>query len=460
MTEDVLIHGTVASDVALLRSRITVQKCSLTVVGGPKKGASIGLNRETVHIGRDPWCDLVIERDSQVSGQHCEIEVGKDGLRLRDLNSRNGTFIDGVRIVEAHLSVGSKIQIGHTIIEVQGGGDTHALDIEYTDKSGKLVGRSPAMRKLFTMLERLGKRDVSVVFNGETGTGKTLIAEALHAQSHRQSGPFVVVNCGALPASLIEGALFGYEKGAFTGAQRAHAGYFEQAHGGTLFLDEIGEIPLELQPKLLTVLESHKVTRLGSTSEVATDFRLITATHKDLPLEIAEGRFREDLYYRLAPITVTVPPLRARREDMSLLVQRLLDVVAPGEDIRLTAHAIRKLEAYVWPGNLRQLRNALEQCIVFLDMPVIDAADLELPDAPRPPTNHSTSSPEDAPDRLTDEHVDVSLKGILARAEIAALKGALTRCEWNVQQAATHLDISLPWMYRRMKKYDLKRGNA
>ena len=217
---------------------------------------------------------------------------------------------------------------------------------------------------------------------------------------------------------------------------------------------------MELQPKLLTVLESHKVTRLGSTSEVATDFRLITATHKDLPLEIAEGRFREDLYYRLAPITVTVPPLRARREDMSLLVQRLLDVVAPGEDIRLTAHAIRKLEAYVWPGNLRQLRNALEQCIVFLDMPVIDAADLELPDAPRPPTNHSTSSPEDAPDRLTDEHVDVSLKGILARAEIAALKGALTRCEWNVQQAATHLDISLPWMYRRMKKYDLKRGNA
>ena len=219
------------------------------------------------------------------------------------------------------------------------------------------------MRKLFTMLERLGKRDVSVVFNGETGTGKTLIAEALHAQSHRQSGPFVVVNCGALPASLIEGALFGYEKGAFTGAQRAHAGYFEQAHGGTLFLDEIGEIPLELQPKLLTVLESHKVTRLGSTSEVATDFRLITATHKDLPLEIAEGRFREDLYYRLAPITVTVPPLRARREDITLLVQRLLDVVAPG-DIRLTAHAIRKLSLCVaWQFTATTKRTGAMYCI-------------------------------------------------------------------------------------------------
>ncbi|MEE2787229.1 MAG: FHA domain-containing protein, partial [Myxococcota bacterium] len=202
MADDAYGQGTVASDVALLRSRITVQKCTLAVVGGPRKGASVSLNRETIHIGRDPWCELVLEADSQVSGQHCEIVVGQQGLVIRDLSSRNGTFVDGVRIIEAHLSAGSKIQVGHTIVEVQGGAETHAVEIEYTDKSEKLVGRSPAMRKLFRMLERLGRRDVSVVFNGETGSRKTHIAGSHQNQSQRPTGPVVVVYCGARPASL------------------------------------------------------------------------------------------------------------------------------------------------------------------------------------------------------------------------------------------------------------------
>ena len=315
------------------------------------------------------------------------------------------------------------------------------------------------MRKIFSLLDRLARRNVTVLLTGETGTGKTTVAEALHHNSNQKNGPFVVVNCGALPPSLIESSLFGHEKGAFTGANAAHAGYFEQADGGTIFLDEIGELPLDMQPKLLSVVEQQKVQRLGSHTAIKTKFRLIAATHRSLPKEVKEGRFREDLYYRLSPISVKVPPLRDRQEDIPLLLDSLLEKLAPEEALHFTPAAIDKLKTSLWPGNVRQLRNTLEQVIVFHDGNVVDADELEIPSlhpALQAEMNHSSANGPTAPINISEDgsaltinyHVSdgSSLKKMIEQTEKEIIERSLAISDKNVQRAAVLLDISVPWI--------------
>jgi DNA-binding NtrC family response regulator len=289
--------------------------------------------------------------------------------------------------------------------------------------------------------------------------------------------PFVVVNCGALPSGLIEAALFGYEKGAFTGAAQRHQGFFQQAHGGTLFLDEIGELPLELQPKLLDVLERKCIRRLGSEREEPVSFRLISATHKNLPKAIADGTFREDLFFRISVVDLEVPPLRERREDIPLLAKAFLKSLAPNENILLGEDAIDSLQHHIWPGNIRQLRNALEKTVTFLDYPVIDKEALFMPsiggegtdDArtsrgsrPVHPTGGGQSSVEGSfigevlPSfPLGASQEPVNLKDVLAATERILIEQALDETDRNVQEAAHLLSISPAWLYNCIKKYGL-----
>ncbi len=451
-------------------SKFSVEDISLVVVEGPHQGKELRVETDLVRIGRDDWCDLVLDKDQWVSNIHCECWIDERGIRIRDLNSKNGVLLDNCPIFDAYLRPGAKVKIGSSIIEVKSHNQTREISISYHDSSGLLVGKSPKIRKIFSMLPKLGVRKVATLLTGETGTGKTTVAQAIHQQSNEKDGPFVVVNCGALPAGLIEAALFGHEKGAFTGADARREGFFEQAHGGTLFLDEIAELPLDLQPKLLDVIERRQIRRLGGTSELPVDFRLITATHRHLPTEIQEGRFREDLYFRVTVVEFEVPPLRERIEDISLLIDKLLLSLSPQSDIKLSEEAMRALKGYLWPGNIRELRNVLERSITFLEGNTIELDDLNLRSL-QSNTQSMTNALNAAPQNtqlsssqssllpsfpLSNNEGPLELKAILAEAEKTLLLQALTETDANVQSASKLLSISPAWLYNRIKKYDIK----
>lgn len=449
---------------SVVRKRIQVHKSSILVTSGPHKGTEIPIKQDMVFIGRDPWSDLALPNDPLISNSHCELRIDEQGVRIRDLQSRNGVYLDGHQVFDAFWSPKSPLTLGTTQLKLKVDDKKQNLDLSFIDPTGELVGRSAPMRKIFTLLARLGKRDVSVLFTGDTGTGKTSFAHALHQQSNRQKGPFISVNCGALPPSLIESALFGHEKGAFTGAHQAQAGYFEQANGGTIFLDEIGELPLSMQPKLLAILETQTVQRLGSPKTIPTNFRLVAATHRNLLKEVEAGTFREDLYYRLSAVPLHVPSLRDRPEDIPLLIEKLLQDLAPDEAIQFTPAALQKLKSHPWPGNIRQLRNTLEQALVFMDSPTIEADEIDLPEATGQPTRavnpEASIELSESANNLTvrlDLDSERSLRGTLEGVEKQLLLRALEQKAWDVTNAASHLGISVPWLYRRMKKFEIKR---
>src|SRR5690606_10464552 len=300
----------------------SVRDVELEVIEGPATGRSHRSRGTTCTIGSAALCDLAID-DPTVSRFHCEILIGDDGARLRDTGSLNGTILDGVQIVEAYLRGGSVLRIGRTSIRFDFGVERRPLQLSEARRFGVLTGESVAMRRIFSMLERAAASEATVLIEGETGTGKTAAARSIHLESARRDGPFVVLDCGAVPAALIEDELFGHEKGAFTGADTRRAGVFEEASGGTLFLDEIGELPPELQPKLLGVLESRQVRRIGAPRATPVDVRLIAATNRDLRQEANIGAFRPDLYYRLAVVRIEMPPLRSRPEDIPSIAAKL-----------------------------------------------------------------------------------------------------------------------------------------
>ena len=461
----------VAKD-GLYSSGLSVTDCSLVVLDGPHKGAELRLEQELVRIGRAEWCDLILSEDNWVSNIHCECWLEPTGVRLRDLRSRNGVMLDGSLIVEAYLREDAIFKVGNSTIQLKSHHRNREISLQFQDESGSLVGKSPQMRKIFSMLSRLGQRNVSTLLTGETGTGKTSIAQAIHEQSGNPGAPFVVANCGALPASLIESVLFGYEKGAFTGAASRRQGLFQQAHGGTLFLDEIAEMPLELQPKLLDVLERRKVRRLGSEVEHDVDFRLIAATHRHLPTEIREGRFREDLFFRISVVELEVPPLRERPEDISLLAEKFMTVLSPEKPISFDETAIRALQRYLWPGNTRQLRNVLERALIFLEGSLIRARDLELPSmqALSPEAHHTPAPSSQAPTAGQPEHPLLSmlpsypllqekdpivLKELLVDIEKELIEQALRETGRSVKDVSKLLGISLAWLYNRIRKHNL-----
>jgi transcriptional regulator with GAF, ATPase, and Fis domain len=287
------------------------------------------------------------------------VRATERGLELRDLGSKNGTFIGEIEIVRAFVGAGARIRIGGTTLLLAVRDDAIEHPLATGNALGDIVGVSPAMRRLYPMVERFGTSDGTVLITGETGTGKELFADAIHRASSRRAQPFLVVDCSALPRQLAEAELFGYVRGAFTGADVDREGAFAEANGGTIFLDEVGELPLALQPLLLRVLEAKKVQRIGTSQHREVDVRVIAATHRDLRVEVNARRFRADLYYRLNVLKLDVPPLREREGDVALLAQHFWDQFRPGETIPSELRS--ELELQSWPGNVRELRNVVER---------------------------------------------------------------------------------------------------
>jgi transcriptional regulator with PAS, ATPase and Fis domain len=312
-------------------------------------------------VGKEAANDLVLD-DPFVSARHLRIDHRGGRWQLTDLGSTNGTFLSGVRVTQVEIPPGLAIAVGdcELIVEVGAPRERAAGPFE------GMLSSDAAMRQVFDLVERVAASEAAVTIFGETGTGKELVARAIHARSGRRSAPLIPVNCSAIAESLIESELFGHEKGAFSGADRMRKGAFEEADGGTIFLDEIGELPLDLQPKLLRALELGEVKRVGASRPIHVSTRIVAATHRDLRALVRASRFREDLYYRLCVVPVTIPPLRQRKGDIRSLAERFLEESAPrGLAVRLREESLQKLETYDWPGNIRQLRNVVQRALLF-----------------------------------------------------------------------------------------------
>jgi DNA-binding NtrC family response regulator len=328
----------------------------------------------------------VVLADPQVSTSHCELVATDQGVRLTDLGSRNGTYVNQVRVPNGsavYLTTDARLRCGQTWLSFHVAASAQ-MTISAARAFGPLVGRSVAMRKLYTQLEKVAPHDVNVLITGETGTGKELVANAVHRASRRSDGPLVVVDCTTIPASLAESALFGHEKGAFTGAVARHTSPFVQANGGTLFFDELGELPADVQPKLLRALEARQIQSVGSTRYEPVDVRVIAATRRNLHAAMNAQRFRADLFYRFAQVVVEVAPLRDRTEDIPDLVTRFLaDLGDPGAVTRIDTPTMERLLRHDWPGNVRELRNVLVAAHAQSSGGPIEVAELLSPGAGR-----------------------------------------------------------------------------
>jgi two-component system response regulator GlrR len=360
------------------RGHRLVKRCTLTAVSGPDAGTVFSARGARVIIGTHESADLVLS-DHAVSRFHCELELSEGVARVRDSESLNGTRVDGVRVSAAELAPGSVLTLGRTQLRFDEAVGHVRVSMSEREQFGLLVGRSPATRTVFAALERAAGSDATVLLTGETGTGKEATAESIHLESARRDGPFIFVDCGAIPPDLLESELFGHEKGAFTGASSEREGAFEAAHGGTIFLDEIGELGPALQPRLLRALERRHVKRVGATHYRDVDLRVIAATNRDLRAAVNTKAFRADLYYRLAVIEIHLPPLRERREDLPLLVKRLVRGLGaesrPEAAALTTDEFLAHLARHTWPGNVRELRNYLERCLAMREpVPLRDLA--------------------------------------------------------------------------------------
>jgi transcriptional regulator with GAF, ATPase, and Fis domain len=337
----------------------------LVVVSGSARGKRVKLG-ERLTVGKAADNDLVLSDDT-VSRHHCELERTPLGVIVRDLGSTNHTRVGRTAVREAVVESGSTIVVGSVELLLRGEPNrTQVLPSEATS-FGEALGTSLSMRQIFGVLERIAPTDASVLLEGETGTGKDVLARSIHQISTRKDQPFVVVDCGAISYNLIESELFGHERGAFTGAVAARQGAFEIAGHGTVFLDEVGELPLDVQPKLLRVLESGEFRRVGGNKPLHAEARIVAATKRNLKEEVERGKFREDLYFRLSVVPITVPPLRTRREDVPALVDQFLELARKRDPsasaISLTRETVSALAAHDWPGNVRELRNVLDRAI-------------------------------------------------------------------------------------------------
>ncbi len=343
--------------------RIEVLTGSLAVEADPKRRVEVGA--EALLVGRHGSCQLVVD-DRRVSSVHAEVVATERGVRLRDLSSKNGTFIQGVRVGEVFLTHRARIKLGETTLAFEPSKGPRA--VEEVSSFGPLVGQSHEMRALFGRLRRIAATELTVLVGGETGTGKELLARAIHLGSPRAKGPFVVVDCGSIPQTLAEATLFGHEKGAFTGATERRASPFVEADGGTIFLDELGELPVDLQPKLLRALAERRIKPVGSNTYRPVDVRVVAATRRDLVREVNDGVFRSDLFFRVAEVRVDLPPLRARLDDIPALVRRLLaDLGAESAFSRVTDESLSRLRRHDWPGNVRELRSAVAVTLALTD---------------------------------------------------------------------------------------------
>lgn len=439
--------------------QIHIRRARLACTEGSNVGEAWRIDRDVIHIGSRADNDIVL-RDTTVSRAHAEIVRGHDGTILRDLASTNGTFVGAVRVREVYLAPDTRFRVGKTEILYTPADEIIEVLPSASDRFEGLVGGGIAMREVFGVLEKVAPTDLTVLVTGETGTGKELASRALHHRSPRRGKPFVVFDCGAAPESLVESELFGHERGAFTGAIQQREGLFELADGGTIFIDEVGELPLELQPKLLRVLEQREVRRVGSSKLRHVDVRVVAATNRNLRQEVEAGRFREDLYYRLAVVEVRLPPIRERPDDLPGLVDHLLRRSDRNREVTGVAPDVAALfMAYHWPGNVRELNNVLERAVPFCDPPVITMK--ALPDAlrgarpsPREPRIPASVEP------MTGMPLKEAKDQLIEAFEHEYLVDLIERHDGNVSRAARTAGMDRKSITRLLKKHQIRYRDA
>ena len=395
-------------------------------------------------LGSSGGVDIAIA-DPAVSRLHAELEVREDGVWVRDLGSRNGTFVEGVCVGSARIAPGASLRVGSTLLTLGAHSASMPVELWPTPSFGPLVGRSVAMRELFVQLSRCAASSATVLLQGETGTGKDLVARALHEASPRAAQPFSVVDCAGLPEHLLEAELFGHAKGAFTGAVEARAGIIEESDGGTVFLDEVGELGLAMQPKLLRMLETRSVRRVGGASGYQTvDVRFISATHRDLREMVNTGAFREDLYFRLAVLPLTVPPLRARREDVPLLAAHFLHQ-GGGSAAALSGALLDELATRPWLGNVRELRNFIERAVALGPEQALSSlpASKHLARSPAAPSVEIKGTLKEAREQWTD------------RFEREYLSQLLDQHARDVPSVARAAGVDRTYVYRLLRKHGI-----
>ncbi|WNG45719.1 FHA domain-containing protein [Archangium minus] len=391
-------------------------------------------------VGKDPSCDLVIQ-DPFISGRHLKVTRRDGHFHVVDTNSTNGTWMGSVRVYEVLVGLPTTLRLGETDLILE--------PITPTRKELSfhgIIGSDPSVRQLTELIERVAPSSAAVAILGESGTGKELVARALHECSHRSDKAFIPVNCAAISKELIESELFGHEKGSFTGATNARKGAFEEADGGTLFLDEIGELPLDLQAKLLRALESGEIKRVGASRPAHVDVRVVAATNRDLLAASREGRFREDLYYRLCVVPLHLPPLRNRRGDILSLADHFLRTYSPrGQTVRLTPSAVERLQQHTWPGNIRELRNVVHRALLLRKGSNIDAADITFDQEVNRETG--VSVPELPP--------GMTLEQMLLKLERQIVEAALRRYNNNRERVARELGVARSTLFKRLKEWGL-----
>jgi DNA-binding NtrC family response regulator len=421
----------------------------LVVVDGPSRGRRFTLEDGIARVGAASGNHLRLG-DPTVSRVHCEVRVRSDAIVVKDCGSKNGTYVEGVRVKEGEVRPGALVRVGASAFRIDDVGGGAFLPVSERTSFGECVGSSFEMRRLYAVMERVAPTTSTILIEGETGTGKDVVARSIHSASRRASGPFVPIDCGAIPETLIESELFGHVRGAFSGAQSDRRGVFEEAEGGTLFLDEIGELPLQVQPKLLRAIESRAVRRVGSNAERTVDVRIVAATNRSLVRCVNEGTFREDLYYRLAVVEMTLPPLRARREDIATLArhfhERLGGTGTPSPELLAT------LTARGWPGNVRELRNYIERSIA-----------LGLGDSPQP--SASGLRPEAIPANLLERLVPLHLPLKDARQawiesfENIYVRSMLRKTGGRLNRAAELAGVNRRFMQRLMGRLGIRPGD-
>jgi DNA-binding NtrC family response regulator len=428
--------------IASSSSRIVQISVAVERDGGQPSQRAFAAEGDVVRVGSHPSNDVVLD-DPTVSRFHVRISREASGWVVEDAGSLNGTRLNGVRVRQAFASPGSTLEIGESVLRLDA--SERVLSMQQRPSFGALYGGSLPMLRLYDLIQKVGPSEVSVLIEGESGTGKELVAAEIVRRSPRAGRPFVVIDCSAIPPTLLESELFGHARGAFTGAVAARAGAFENADGGTVFLDEVGELPLDMQPKLLRVLESRELRRVGETAMRKVDVRIVAATNRHLEREVNQGRFREDLFFRLSVVTLRLPPLRERVEDIPLLVHAILAAMgAEGRAGVFDAERLQAMQAHHWPGNVRELRNYVERATVLGD-------DLE-PLGPSGGAGPSLVPPAVSADQPFKE----AKNAIVTAFERAYLTAVLASTDGNITRAARKAQIDRMYMHRLIQKYGLK----